>query len=77
MKSLLQKWSGIDLIVRILIGLVIGALLGVFAPADLSIVTLLGSLFVNALKSVAPILVFFLVISALANAKGVGTMKTI
>ncbi len=77
MKSLLQKWSGIDLIIRILIGLVIGALLGVFAPADLSIVTLLGSLFVNALKSVAPILVFFLVISALANAKGVGTMKTI
>lgn len=77
MKSLLQKWSGIDLIVRILIGLVIGALLGVFAPADLSIVALLGSLFVNALKSVAPILVFFLVISALANAKGVGTMKTI
>ncbi len=77
MKSLLQKWSGIDLIVRILIGLVIGAVLGVFAPADLSIVTLLGSLFVNALKSVAPILVFFLVISALANAKGVGTMKTI
>lgn len=77
MKSLLQKWSGIDLIVRILIGLVIGAVLGIFAPADLSIVTLLGSLFVNALKSVAPILVFFLVISALANAKGVGTMKTI
>ena len=40
-------------------------------------VTLLGSLFVGALKAIAPVLVFFLVISALANAKGAGNMRTI
>lgn len=66
-----------SLIKRILIGLVIGTLLGVFAPKDWSIITLLGTLFVNALKGVAPILVFFLIISALANAKAPGSMKTI
>ena len=38
---------------------------------------LLGNLFVSALKAVAPILVFFLVISALTNAKTAGSMKTV
>ena len=37
----------------------------------------LASLFVGALKAVAPILVFFLVIAALANAHADGSMKTI
>lgn len=76
-KDLIRKWNSIDLIKRIAVGLVIGALLGVLAPKDVYIVELLGTLFVNALKGVAPILVFFLVISALANAKAVGNMKTI
>lgn len=76
-KDLIRKWNSIDLIKRIAVGLVIGALLGVLAPKDVYVVELLGTLFVNALKGVAPILVFFLVISALANAKAVGNMKTI
>lgn len=38
------------------------------------VITLLGSLFVGALKAVAPVLVFFLVISALCNAKSAGNM---
>ncbi|QKF06827.1 serine/threonine transporter SstT [Berryella wangjianweii] len=77
MKQLIGKWNGIDLIIRILIGLAIGALLGIFAPQGVYIIELMGKLFVSALKSVAPILVFFLVISALANAKSMGNMKTI
>ena len=51
---------------RIVIGLVIGGVLGVAVP-NIEVVELLGTLFVSALKGVAPILVFFLVISALAQ----------
>ena len=61
----------IPLIARIAIGLGLGALLGVFVKAPF--IATLGSMFVGALKSVAPILVFVLVISALSSAgKGIG-----
>ena len=76
MKELWRKWDNISLIKRILLFLVIGAVLGIIAK-DLVVIPLLGSIFVNALKAIAPILVFFLVISALANAKADGSMKTI
>ena len=75
-KSIGKVWNSISLIKRIIVGLAIGAVLGVFAPG-ISIIELLGTLFVSALKGVAPILVFFLVISALANAKTAGSMKTV
>ena len=77
----MEKWNSISLVLRIAIGLVIGAILGLLLPSDGSvapaIITLLGTLFVNALKAVAPILVFFLISSALCNAKAPGSMKTI
>lgn len=79
--ELLRKWNSISLIWRIVIGLVIGAVLGVcsqaFAWDQIMIIDLLGTLFVSALKAVAPVLVFFLVLSALANAKTAGSMKTV
>lgn len=79
--ELLRKWNSISLIWHIVIGLVIGAVLGVcsqaFAWDQIMIIDLLGTLFVSALKAVAPILVFFLVLSALANAKTAGSMKTV
>lgn len=75
-KSVAKAWNSISLIKRIIVGLAIGAVLGVFAPS-ISIIELLGTLFVSALKGVAPILVFFLVISALANAKTAGSLKTV
>ena len=75
-KKLGRAWNSISLIKRIIIGLVIGTVLAVVWPGN-DIVEMLGTLFVNALKSVAPILVFFLVISALCNAKGGGQMKTV
>lgn len=77
LKKIAHAWNSISLIKRILGGLIIGAILGLFAPAGLSVITLLGTLFVSALKAVAPVLVFFLVISALAQAKAPGTMKSI
>ena len=77
MKEFGQKWTSISLIKRILAGLIIGALLGALAPSGIYVIALLGTLFVNALKGVAPILVFFLVISSLANAKSQGNMKHI
>ncbi|NSH55830.1 serine/threonine transporter SstT, partial [Anaerostipes hadrus] len=71
MKNLLQKWNSLSLIVRILIGLIIGAILGVTAPKATGL-ALLGDLFVGALRAVAPILVFVLVIASLANSKSNG-----
>lgn len=67
MKNLLQKWNSVSLILRIAVGLVIGAVLGVVVPQATAI-SILGNVFVGALKAVAPILVFVLIISALANA---------
>ena len=64
-KKVVQAWNSVSLVKRIVIGLVIGGVLGVAVP-NIEVVELLGTLFVSALKGVAPILVFFLVISALA-----------
>ena len=69
MKKLLKKWNDLSLIVRILIGLIIGVVLGLTVPGATYIGTL-GNLFVGALKAIAPILVFVLVTSSLAQAKG-------
>lgn len=81
MKALVERWRSISLVLRIVIGLVIGVVLGLLLPSDGSfvpaVITLLGTLFVSALKAVAPILVFFLIISALCNAKAPSSMRTI
>jgi len=65
--KVIEIWNKPSLVVKILIGLIIGCLLGIFVP-QATFLGGLGSLFVGALKSVAPILVFFLVMSSLANA---------
>ncbi len=70
MNSTWKKWTNISLIERIIVGLVFGAILGVTlngVPVISEIIPLLGALFVEALKSVAPMLVFFLVMSAVAQ----------
>ena len=66
--NIFQKWNSISLVKRINGGLIIGAILGVAVP-QLTPIGVLGELFVSALKAVAPILVFFLVMGALANHK--------
>lgn len=69
MKNFLNKWNKISLVKRILIGLIVGILLALTIPNIAKPIVILGSLFVGALKSVAPILVFFLVISAICQHK--------
>lgn len=67
MNRILKKWNDLSLIFRIACGLVLGVILGLIFP-NASAIGILGDIFVGALKSIAPILVFFLVISAVANA---------
>lgn len=64
---------------RILIGLVIGIILALAVPEQASFVVIFGSLFVSALKAVAPLLVFFLVMGAISQHKAghQSNMKTI
>ena len=72
MGNILRKWTGMSLVVRILIGLVIGAVLGLVVP-QWSGIGILGKVFVSALKAIAPVLVGVLVMSSVAKAqKGLG-----
>ena len=72
MKKVLNLYTKSPLILRIAIGLVIGVCLGIWVPGA-SFVTILGDIFVGALKGIAPILVFVLVIASLASAgNGIG-----
>jgi serine/threonine transporter len=71
--GIIRKWNSMSLILRILIGLVIGAILGFIVPKA-TWIGVPGELFVGALKAIAPILVFVLVASSLANSKG-GSME--
>ena len=57
---IIKRWNSMSLILRICIGLVIGAILGLLVPGA-SWIAILGTLFVGALKAIAPILVFVLV----------------
>ncbi|GCD12169.1 serine/threonine transporter SstT [Clostridium tagluense] len=67
MKKLMTNWNKMSLVIRIIIGLVIGVLLASFFPEQAKPVIIFGSLFVGALKAIAPILVFFLVMSAISQ----------
>lgn len=67
MKNVWEKWTGISLVKRIAVGLVIGVILALVAPGA-SGISVLGDVFVGALKGIAPLLVFFLVMSSLCNA---------
>ena len=69
MNKLLQKWCDLSLVLRIATGLVLGALLGVLIPGA-SVICWFGEMFVGALRAIAPILVFILVIGSIANSKG-------
>lgn len=69
MRSLWNKWNQMSLVQRIIIGLIIGIILSLTVPNQAKAVVIFGSLFVGALRAVAPILVFFLVMSAIAQHK--------
>ena len=70
--NLWKKWTGISLVLRILIGVVLGAALGLLVPSWKGI-GLLGEVFVGALKALAPVLVAILVTASIARSgKGLG-----
>ena len=78
MKKLYEQWTSISLVKRIVVGLIIGAVLGLAAP-QASGLAILGDVFVGALKGIAPLLVFFLIISSLCHAgkNHGGVIKTV
>lgn len=66
-KQILTKYTSVSLMLRIFIGLVIGATLGLLLPQWTGI-AILGRMFVSALKGIAPVLVAVLVMSSIAKA---------
>ena len=67
LKKVSRKYQETALIKLIAMGLVVGILLALFVPAAIPVVSVFGDLFVKALKGVAPILVFVLVMNAMAQ----------
>ena len=63
-KAIGKGYVNTSLIIRIAIGLVIGAILGLFCK-EATFIAVFGQIFVGALKAIAPVLVFVLIISAL------------
>ena len=68
LQSILQAWQKSNLMLRILIGIIIGAVLALTIPGH-SIIAILGDLFVGALKAMAPVLVAILVMSSVTTAR--------
>lgn len=64
----MKKWNQISLVKRIIAGLAVGIVLGLVIPSA-GAIGILGDLFVGALKALAPLLVFFLVMNALSHHK--------
>ncbi|MBC2723012.1 serine/threonine transporter SstT [Desulfosporosinus sp.] len=67
MKTIMNQWNQLSLVKQIIIGLIIGIILAVTIPEAAKPITIFGSLFVGALKAIAPILVLFLVMSAISQ----------
>jgi serine/threonine transporter len=67
-KTLILKWNQVSLVQRIVVGIIVGIVLALTIPNATGI-TIFGSLFVSALKAVAPVLVLLLVMSAISKHK--------
>ena len=62
-------FTRLSLVTRIIIAIILGVLVAVFFPNAAPYLSMLGDLFIKALKSVAPVLVFVLVLASIANFK--------
>ncbi|MGC9459509.1 serine/threonine transporter SstT [Vibrio genomosp. F10] len=67
--NIFARFTSGNLVLQILAGIILGVLLATISPESAISAGLLGSLFVGALKAVAPILVFILVAASIANQK--------
>lgn len=63
-----NAWKGTSLVLHIFIGLIIGAVIGILCP-QWTAIALFGTMFVGALKAIAPVLVAVLVVSSIAKAQ--------
>ena len=77
-KTLIDKYNSINLVSRIFIGIMIGVVFAIVTP-NAAWISVLGDLFVGALKAIAPMLVFILVMSSLAQGvkQSGGKFKTV
>lgn len=76
MERLVARYKEGNLIVLILMGMVAGVMIALVSPTAATAVSILGKLFVGALKAVAPVLVLVLVSTAIAT-KEVGAQTNI
>lgn len=78
LRTVARWWQGLNLMLRILMGILVGSALALTMPGAGG-VAILGDMFVGALKAIAPILVFVLVVSSVAKARnGLGSrFKTV
>ncbi len=67
MRSIVDAYLRLGLVPLIILALVVGTIIGVVAPSFGASLGILGSIFVGALKAVAPVLVFVLVLAAVSN----------
>ena len=73
LKAVIGSWQQTNLMLRIFVGIVAGSVLALTVPG-ISVVSMLGDLFVGALKAMAPVLVAVLVTSSVATARaGLGS----
>ena len=82
MNRFMKSINRVSLIQQIIIGMIIGILTALYVPDIANELSLLGVLFVGALKGIAPILVFFLVIAAISKHRsgqktGMGSVITL
>ena len=75
-ESLVSRYASGNLVVQILIGIILGVIVATLSTELAEAVSILGVLFVGALKAIAPILVFVLVATAIAT-KEVGVQTNI
>lgn len=68
LKSILRIWAQTNLMLRIFIGIIVGSVLALTIPG-VSVISMLGDLFVGALKAIAPLLVAVLATSSVATAR--------
>jgi len=73
--SFLKSIKNLNITIQIAIGIVLAVLLSFIAPESLGVAAIFGQLFVQSLKAVAPILVLFLVITALSKQDNFGDSK--
>lgn len=66
-ENLVKKFASGNLILQIVAGIVLGVIIAMISSDFANLVSILGTLFVGALKAIAPVLVFVLVASAIAN----------